>query len=94
MLLFKGMVEILQIAEADGSRSFNDFTRISIAGRRLSSATVSKRLNELVSSGSMIETVSKSRTGRRVIEYETTAKGRRVLKLAGSLEDSLSSPKR
>ncbi|EQD39115.1 hypothetical protein, transcriptional regulator PadR-like family [mine drainage metagenome] len=86
MLLIKGIIEILQKADGEAAGSFNDFANILIDGRRLSSATVSKRLGELVVAGAVKEVITRSDKGRRIIAYRTTQKGKRAIKLAVELK--------
>jgi len=81
------------MADSGGPKHFNDFTRISIKNKRLSSATVSKRLDELLEVKVIDEVISRSDTGRRIIAYRTTEKGKRVIKLAGELQGAISAPK-
>lgn len=89
MAIIRGVLEMLEMSNNKEPKSFNDFTRISINHKRLSSATVSKRLDELVSVGVMEEVIVKSKTGRRVIAYKTTEKGRRAIELAKELQKIL-----
>jgi len=93
MTIIRGVLEILQAADGNEPKSFNDFTRISIKGKRLSSATVSKRIDELVGSQVLREVIVKSKTGRRVIAYKTTEKGKRVVELAKELQHALATAK-
>ena len=79
--------------DSGGPKHFNDFTRISIKNKRLSSATVSKRLDELTEIKAIEEVVSKSKTGRRIISYRATDKGKRILGLAGELNKAIGTPK-
>lgn len=72
---------MLQMANGDVPKSFNNFTTIIVKNRRLSSATVSKRLKELLAVDAIREAITKSKTGRRVITYTTTEKGRKLIKL-------------
>jgi predicted transcriptional regulator len=90
MITIRGFVEILQVADGKEPKSFKDFTRISIGKRRLSSATVSKRLDELTTIKAMEEVITRSNNGRRIISYRTTDKGKRILELAGELNKSVS----
>ncbi len=80
---------MLELADGKEPKSFNDFTRISINHKRLSSATVSKRLDELAAVKVIEEVVVKSKSGRRVIAYKTTEKGRKIIKLAKELREAL-----
>ncbi|HII10194.1 MAG: hypothetical protein ABSE71_04150 [Candidatus Micrarchaeaceae archaeon] len=89
MVIIRGFLEILQMSDSDGPRSFNDFTKISIKKRRLSSATVSKRLDELIAVKAIEEVVGRSKTGRRIIAYRATEKGKRVIELARELQEAL-----
>jgi len=74
------------MADSNEPKSFNDFTKISIRKRKLSSATVSKRLDQLIEVNVVEEVVSRSKTGRRTIAYKTTEKGKRVIELARELQ--------
>lgn len=94
MVLIRGVMEILQSASGDTPKSFSDFTKIAIGGRRLSSATVSKRLGELISVDAIEEVITRSKRGRRIIGYKTTEKGKKAIRLAAELEDILAMPKR
>jgi DNA-binding HxlR family transcriptional regulator len=89
MAIIRGVLEMLELADGKEPKSFNDFTRISINHKRLSSATVSKRLDELLAVDAMEEVVVRSKSGRRVIAYKTTEKGRRVIELARELKEAL-----
>lgn len=93
MTIIKGVLEMLELSNNKGPKSFNDFTRISINQKKLSSATVSKRLSELVNAGVMEEVIIKSKTGRRIIAYKTTDKGRLAIKLAKQLKETLTNAK-
>jgi DNA-binding HxlR family transcriptional regulator len=92
MVMIRGYLEILQMADSNGPMHFNDFTKISIKGRKVSSATVSKRLDELILVKVIGEVISRSKTGRRIIAYKTTEKGRKVLKLAEELKEQTAVP--
>jgi len=85
MIVIRGIIAMLQIA-SDSPKSFSDFTMISIGDRRLSSATVSKRLDELIAVKAIDQVVHKSKAGRRIIAYKTTEKGKRILSLSKELE--------
>jgi len=93
MVIIRGFLEILEMANSNEARHFNDFTKISIKKKRLSSATVSKRLDELIAVNVLEEVVSRSKTGRRIVAYKTTEKGKRVIRLATELQEALSVPK-
>lgn len=92
MAMVRGILEMLQMASGNELKSFNDFARISIKGKRLSSATVSKRLKELIYAKTLEEVITKSKNGRRVIAYRTTAKGKSAITLANELEAILILP--
>ena len=85
MIIARGMLEILELAAYGEAKSFNDFTKIVIKEKRLSPATISKRLDELVTVGSIQEIIIRSKTGRRVIAYKTTEKGKKVIEHTKSL---------
>ncbi len=89
MITIKGVPEMLRLANSDGPKSFNDFTKITIRNRRLSSATVSKRLDDLIGIRLMEEVVTRSKVGRRIIAYKTTEKGKKVIELLKELEEAL-----
>jgi DNA-binding HxlR family transcriptional regulator len=86
MTMIRGFLEMLELADEGPPKSFNDFTKISVKRRRLSSATVSKRLDELLSVKVLEEVITRSKTGRRVIAYRTTEKGKKVIAIATELE--------
>lgn len=86
MAMIKGVLEMLELANSHEAKSFNDFTKISIKGKRLSSATVSKRLDELIIAKVIEELVTRSKVGRRIVAYKTTDKGRKAIQLAKELE--------
>lgn len=88
MIIKKGFLEILQFAAENTPRNFNDFTKIPIAGR-LSSTTVAKRLKELIAVKALEEVVSRSKSGKRVIAYKTTEKGKKVIVLAKVLQTTV-----
>lgn len=77
------------MADGNEPKSFNDFTKITIRKKRISSATVSKRLDELLAAKIIEEVVKKSKTGRRIIAYRTTEKGKRVLELSKELQEAV-----
>lgn len=58
---------------------------IVVGKKRLSSATVAKRIDELLKAGTIEEVIVKSRSGRRVVAYRATLKGKRAIKLAEKL---------
>lgn len=93
MIMVRGVLEMLKMANEKVPRSFNDFTKISINKKRLSSATVSKRIDELIKIKVLEEVVTRSKTGRRIIGYKTTEKGGRIVELSKELEEALSEPK-
>ncbi len=86
MVMIRGILEILKAANEDGPKTFNDFTKISVRNKRLSSATVSKRLDELSKISAIEEVIIRSKAGRRTIGYKTTEKGKRIFKIATELE--------
>ena len=65
MIVVRGIIAMLQFAST-GPRSFSDFTTLSIGNRKLSSATVSKRLDELIAVKAIEQVVHKSKAGRRI----------------------------
>jgi DNA-binding HxlR family transcriptional regulator len=85
MLRNKGAIEILQMIDSHSSKRFSDFIMIVIKKKRLSSATVSKRIDELLTAGTIEEVVIKSPTGRRIVAYKATVKGKKAIKLAEKL---------
>lgn len=89
MIMIRGFLEILEMTDSSEPKSFNDFTKISIKKRKLSSATVSKRLDELIQTKVVEEVVTRSKTGRRVIAYRSTQKGKRVIELANELQKAI-----
>lgn len=89
MAIIRGVIEMLQLANGKEPKSFNDFTKISVKNKRLSSATVSKRINELVSAKALEEVITRSKTGRRIIAYRTTPKGKKLIDVAKQLEEAL-----
>jgi DNA-binding HxlR family transcriptional regulator len=88
MIRRRGFLEILQMTDSDKPKSFNDFTKISIKKNRLSSATVSKRLDDLLTIDVIEEVISRSKAGRRVIAYKVTEKGKRVIAIAKELDEA------
>lgn len=80
---------MLQMADDGKPKTFNDFTTISIKKRRLSSATVSKRLDELITVKALEEVVTRSKMGRRIIAHKTTEKGRRLIGLGKEFQEAL-----
>ncbi|MGC8479640.1 MAG: hypothetical protein ACP5M9_03155 [Candidatus Micrarchaeia archaeon] len=85
MTFSRGAVEIIRLAQSPIPKSFTDFTKITINKKRLSTATVLKRLNELVKANILEEKVIRSKTGRRVIGYKTTDLGNKVLDILNKL---------
>jgi DNA-binding HxlR family transcriptional regulator len=85
MLGKKGAVEMLQLIDSHSSKSFSDFVLIVVNKKRLSSATVAKRIDELLAAGTIEEIIVKSPGGRRVVAYKATVKGKRAIKLAEKL---------
>ena len=89
MLMLRGVLEMLEMADGGEPKSFSNFTKISISKKTLSTATVSKRLDELVGAGAMEEVITRSSTGRKIIGYKTTEKGRRVVEYALKIQEAL-----
>lgn len=87
MTLSRGVLEIIKLSNSAKPRSFSEFTNITIKRKRLSSATVSKRLNELVAIKVVEEVPMRSGTGRRIIGYRITERGKKIIDLADELED-------
>lgn len=69
--------------------SFADFTGISIGSKKLSSATVSKRLKNMLAMQIFEEVILHSKNGRRIIAYRTTARGKKILALIEELRVSM-----
>jgi DNA-binding HxlR family transcriptional regulator len=88
-MMTRGFLEILEMADGRELKHFDDFTKITIRRTKLSSATVSKRLDELISAGVIEEVVTRSKTGRRIIAYRATEKGRKVIKVANELQEAV-----
>ena len=93
MAITRGYMEILQLSN-DNPRSFSDFTKIPMKKGFLSSATVSRRLDQLISVGALREIIMRSKHGRRIIAYRTTDKGKRVIAIVVQLEEILSTPEK
>ncbi len=91
MFRLRGLLEILQASDGSEAKSFNDFTRIMVDKKRLSSATISKRLDLLVSIRAIEQVIAKSKTGRRIIAYRTTEKGKKIIRLSSEIEKVLDS---
>ncbi len=85
MLGKKGAVEILQLIDNHSYKRFSDFILIVVKKKKLSSATVAKRIDELLAAGTIQEIIVKSESGKRVVAYKATAKGKRAIKLAEKL---------
>jgi len=92
MTLRRGVLEVISLANYS-PKSFKEFTGISIGKRKLSSATVSKILKELVTIRVLEEVVIRSKTGRRVIGYRTIERGKKILELAEELNRALKESK-
>ena len=86
MVIKRGFIEILQMANGSAPKSFNDFTSIQVGRSKLSSATVAKRLDWLIAAKVIEEVITRSKAGRRIIAYKTTEKGRKAVKLATELQ--------
>lgn len=91
MYTTRGTLEILQMANDKEPKSFKDFAKISIDGKKLSSSTISKRLRALTAAMATEEVIIKSKCGRRVIAHRTTEKGKRVIELSKGLDALLDS---
>ncbi len=92
MAMTRGILEMLQLALYK-PKSFTDFTKMRIGERHLSSVTVSKRLDELIITQNMTEVTARSKSGRRIIAYKTTDRGKQVIKLAKELDAAIACPK-
>jgi len=88
MTLSRGVLEIVKLSNGH-AKSFKEFTNITIKKRKLSSATVSKRINELVAIKVLEEEAMRSDTGRRIIGYKITDRGKKILELAKELDDTM-----
>ena len=89
MTLSRGVLDIIKMADDHVPKSFKDFSSITIKKKKLSTATISKRLNELVAIKVLDEVPMRSETGRRIIGYRTTERGRKILELAKELEAAI-----
>ncbi len=92
MPMARGFLEILKLTSNGEPKHFDDFTKIRVKNKGLSSATVTKRLNELLALEAIKEAVGRSRAGRRIIAYIVTEKGRRVIKSADAFRDIVYGP--
>ena len=93
MVMKRGFLEILQLASGNEPKSFNDFTKIRVGESRLSSATVSKRLDRLIAVKVIEEVITRSKAGRRIIAYRATEKGKRAVELAEELQELFAASK-
>lgn len=93
MTLSRGVLEMIKLSNAADPKSFTDFTHITIKKRKLSSATVSKRLGELVGIKVLDEVPMRSVTGRRIVGYRITERGKKVLELSKELDTVINNPK-
>lgn len=89
MTLPRGSVEILRKTDENGSGTFSEYTEIEIDGKELSSATVSKRLKELVALDALEETVVRTDSGRKTTGYELTERGEKIIRIANEFEQKL-----
>lgn len=89
MTLQKGAVEILKATRDGECSKFSDYTEIEIDGEKLSSATVSKRLKELVALDALEETVVRTDSGRKTTGYELTERGEKIIDIADEFEEKL-----
>lgn len=92
LLLSEGALELLEFLKNTESGHFNDFRSIknTRTNKQLSANTISSRLKELVEKGAIERVVSSSKTGRNVVAYQITAKGKKALELAHTFEGKLS----
>jgi DNA-binding HxlR family transcriptional regulator len=88
MVAPRGSLQMLALADVS-PMSFADFTKISIGEKKLSSATVSKRLKEMLILKVLSEEVLQSKNGRRIIGYRTTERGKRILALIEELRETM-----
>ena len=93
MIIKRGIPEILEMINNHESKSFNDFVKIIINTKKLSSVTVSKRLDELIGNKSIEEVITRSTTGRRIIAYKRTEKGKKLLEQIKQLDEALTKSK-
>lgn len=93
MVTRRGFLGILQMADSGEPKHFVDFTMILVKNKRISSATVAKRLKELIALGAITEVISRSERGRRMITYKTTEKGRRLIELGNEVLKATALPK-
>lgn len=89
MTLPRGSLEILQKIAENGPQCFSDFTELSIDGKELSSATISKRLDELQAIDAIEETVTRSPSGQKAVGYELTGRGERIITIAEQYEEAM-----
>lgn len=89
MTLPKGSIEILKMTKEDPPKSFSDYTEIEIDDENLSSATVNKRIKELVALEALEETVKRSDTGRRTVGYKVTERGEKIVSIAEEFEEKM-----
>ncbi len=94
MTLARGSIEMISLAHSQQPKSFGDFTQIFIGRRKLSSATVSKRLRELVAIKALEEVVIKSKSGRRTVGYRTTERGEKILEIAKEFDRAIRAAKK
>lgn len=92
MTLMRGTLEMIALAGEGEPALFNDFTKIAIGGKKLSSATVVKRLDELLLLKILQEAATRSKSGRRAVGYIVTERGRKILALAKELYQTMESP--
>lgn len=88
MVAPRGSLQMMALAD-ESPVSFADFARISIGRKKLSSATVSKRLKEMLTMKILQEVVLRSKSGRRIIGYRTTDRGKKILSLIEELRQTL-----
>ncbi len=90
MLLAEGSLDILEYLKGKGSAQFKDFSQLKNkrTGKKFSPNTISARLNELEEMGA-IRSGSVKTERKRVLGYELTDKGSRIMEMAYEFEDKL-----
>lgn len=92
MVAPRGAIQMMSMADSSPA-SFSDFTGIAIGSKKLSSATVSKRLKDMLAMQVLEEVIQHSKSGRRVIAYKTTSRGKKILALIDELRESMRAAK-
>ena|GEM_PF-3261082 len=90
MLLAEGSLDILERLKGKGSAQFKDFSQLKNkrTGKKFSPNTLSARLNELEEMGA-IHSGSVKTERKRVLGYDITDKGRKILDMAYGFEEQL-----